>query len=255
MLHKGQAHHGEQILRLRRRRASWAAPPASCFRDQRRCRSASAICRSTLARSSSSLSRFMRCAWAISVPSTMLRRATTARCHVLGTIGDSSLASMVSGQHIRAQRQRRPKPDGVHQMIGAWRRGVGMNEHAQAVAMQRQPRHQIGKNGHIERHLVHRLGVRADRRLVPATELHPEALRRRPRARIRPRPRVAAGSKHTCACQLRIVRSASTLMRALRESRKPDLRAIARPAAARVRRRGSAANDWPAPWPGRCSAA
>jgi len=80
-------------------------------------------------------------------------------------------------QHVDPQGKLRTEPEGVDEVIGPRRQSVGVNKHAQALAMQRQPRHEIGEDVDVECDLVRRCRVRADGHLVSAMELHLEPLR------------------------------------------------------------------------------
>ena len=79
-------------------------------------------------------------------------------------------------QHVLLQRQLVAEPQRVAQVVVARRQRVGVHQHVEIVAVEHQPGHEAREHLGGEGHLVHRRGVRAHRHVVPAAQLHDEAL-------------------------------------------------------------------------------
>src|SRR5262249_16445664 len=75
-------------------------------------------------------------------------------------------------QHLRPQRQRAAQPDGVLGMIGVGVAGAGVEQNAQALMIEHQPRQERGQQCGRESKLIHRLRMRSDRRVVPSPKRH-----------------------------------------------------------------------------------
>ena len=80
----------------------------------------------------------------------------------------------ISPEHIEIQIEHAPHPERPVAVVFEILSGLGVHEHREPAAVEHQPSHDPVELIRRECDLVHRLGMRPDRLVAPAAELHRE---------------------------------------------------------------------------------
>src|SRR5215469_6898935 len=73
-------------------------------------------------------------------------------------------------EHLEPQRQDGAEPGSVRGVVGEVVASLGVEQHGQAVAVEHEPWHEASQHLARKRDLIHRLRMRSDWRVVPATK-------------------------------------------------------------------------------------
>src|SRR5579871_151895 len=79
-------------------------------------------------------------------------------------------ATLFAGKHFEPQRQHGTEPGRMGAVVGVIVAGLRMKQHGEPVAVEHQPRHELGQHLARERDLIHRLRMRPDHFIVPAPQ-------------------------------------------------------------------------------------
>ncbi|OED08084.1 hypothetical protein A9Z05_07030 [Burkholderia sp. A2] len=95
------------------------------------------------------------------------------------SVGDEiRLGSFMDGEQMPvADVEHFPHPDRMVEVVGEWTAGIGMNEYSQSTTIYHEPRQEAADFMSGKGDLIHRLCMRANRLIVPATENDRKALR------------------------------------------------------------------------------